>query len=169
MVANSPHYSPYFKSTCLSDHNVIFLFGSPCSWCSKWHHNYATMMLQPGVTTEAHSCPSSPLTRDGHSCPSSPLTRDGHRCPSCPLTRDGHRCPSSPLTRDGHRCPSSPLTRDGHRCPSGPLTRDGHRCPSSPVRLKAQLVRYDACTHIKRTSMYNVTITQSSISPQQSS
>ncbi len=25
MVANSAHYLPYFKSTCLSDHNVIFL------------------------------------------------------------------------------------------------------------------------------------------------
>ncbi len=24
MVANSPHYSPYFKSSCPSDHNVIF-------------------------------------------------------------------------------------------------------------------------------------------------
>ncbi len=26
MVANSPHYSPYFKSTCPSDNNVIFYF-----------------------------------------------------------------------------------------------------------------------------------------------
>ncbi len=26
MVANSPHYSPYFKSTCPSDHNVIYVF-----------------------------------------------------------------------------------------------------------------------------------------------
>ncbi len=31
MVANSPHYSPYFKSTCPSDHNVIFSFAPPSS------------------------------------------------------------------------------------------------------------------------------------------
>ncbi len=46
IVANSPHYSPYCKSTCPSDHNVIFCFAPPSSWCSKWHHNDATMMLQ---------------------------------------------------------------------------------------------------------------------------
>ncbi len=64
MVANSPHYSPYFKSTCSSDHNIICFLAPPSSWCSKWHHY---------VTTEGHICPSSPLTRDGHICPSSPV------------------------------------------------------------------------------------------------
>ncbi len=66
MVANSPHYSPYVKSICASDHNVI----------SFGHHqvhdalNDITMML---LTTEGHISPSSPLTRDGHTCPSSPV------------------------------------------------------------------------------------------------
>ncbi len=68
MEANSPHYSLYFKNTCPSDHNIIYFFAQPSSWCSKWHHNDTTMMLQ-----QRDICPSSPLTRDGHICPSSPV------------------------------------------------------------------------------------------------
>ncbi len=68
MVANSPHYSPYFKSTCPSDQNVIFFL----------HHQVHNALNDITMT------PSSCYNR-GHICPSSPLTRDGHICPSSPV------------------------------------------------------------------------------------
>ncbi len=39
-------------------------FAPPSLWCSKWHQNDATMMLQQRDIS---------LTRDGHICPSSPV------------------------------------------------------------------------------------------------
>ncbi len=68
MVANSPHYSPYVKSTCTSDHNVIFFLHhqvhdtlNDVTMMSPWCYNRGTYMSF------------SPLTRDGHICPSSPV------------------------------------------------------------------------------------------------
>ncbi len=62
MVANSPHYSPYIKSSCPPDRNVIIIFALPSSWCSKWRHKDATIA--------GHIGPSRPLPgRDIHVLP----------------------------------------------------------------------------------------------------
>ncbi len=78
---NSPHYWPYFKSTCPSDHNVIFIFASPSLWCSKWNHNDVSMMLQQKYI---YVLPV-PYIRDGHICPSSPAMVKG---PALVLLKD---------------------------------------------------------------------------------
>ncbi len=148
MVANSPHYSPYYKSSCPSDHNVIIFFAPPISWCSKWHDH--------DVTIVGHICPSSLLP--GRDIYVLPVPYQGWTYMSFQsLTREGHICPSSLLPgRDIYVLPVpyqgwtyvsfQSLTREGHTYPSSPLP--GRDIYVLPVQQGLKIHKYSCQSNI---------------------
>ncbi len=69
MIANSPHYSPYFKRSCPPGHNVIFFLHhqvhdalNDVTMTPPWCYNNGTYMSFKSLTRGRHICRSSPVS-----------------------------------------------------------------------------------------------------------
>ncbi len=89
MVAYSPYYSPYFKSSWPPDHNVIiFLYHqvhdalNNVTMTPPWHRNSGTYMSYWSLTKEGHICPSSPVRVN--TCTTSSLLEKNKKTNMCP-------------------------------------------------------------------------------------
>ncbi len=127
MVANSPHYSPNFKSSYPPDHNVILFL----------HHQVHDSLNDTTMISQLWDIYVLPVPyQEGTYMSFKSLTKEEHICPSSPLPRRDIYVLPVPY-QGGTYIPR----RDIYVLPV-PYQGGTYICPSSPVRVNPTMSDY---------------------------